>query len=169
MAVFYAACSLSGAFGGLLAFAIEKMDGISGVNGWQWIFIIEGLFTVACALPVWFYLPDGPDTAKFLTDTEKHFVANRLNNDESAGKVPMTNNEKLRWSHVKSAFADWKIWALMVIYSGVSIGVYGFTSILPTIVNGLGYTSATAQLMTIPVRTTQSIITITDPIIASRL
>lgn len=36
MAVFYAAASLSGAFSGLLAYAIEKMDGIQGLAGWKW-------------------------------------------------------------------------------------------------------------------------------------
>ena len=40
MAVFYAAASLSGAFSGLLAYAIEKMDGIAGLPGWKWIFIL---------------------------------------------------------------------------------------------------------------------------------
>jgi hypothetical protein len=38
MAVFYVAASLSGAFSGLLAFAIQKLDGRSGLDGWQWIF-----------------------------------------------------------------------------------------------------------------------------------
>ena len=38
MAVFYVAASLSGAFSGLLAFAIQELDGRSGLDGWQWIF-----------------------------------------------------------------------------------------------------------------------------------
>lgn len=36
MAIFYAGASLSGAFSGLLAYAIEKMDGIGGLSGWRW-------------------------------------------------------------------------------------------------------------------------------------
>lgn len=39
---FYASISLAGAFGGLLASAIGKMDGVAGYSGWRWIFIIEG-------------------------------------------------------------------------------------------------------------------------------
>lgn len=41
IALFYCASALSGAFSGLLAFAIAKMDGIGGRPGWAWIFIIE--------------------------------------------------------------------------------------------------------------------------------
>lgn len=146
MAVFYAACSLSGAFGGLLAFAIEKMDGIGGLTGWRWIFILEGLFPAACSIPVWFFLPDTPETASFLTLEEKAFLINRLKDETGAD-----NTDKVRWSQVKEALMDWKIWVMTVVYQGVSVGVYGFTSILPTAVEGMGYYSATAQLMTIPV------------------
>ena len=152
MAIFYAACSLSGAFGGLLAYAIGKLDGVSGLAGWKWIFIIEGLFPIACAVAVWFYLPDSPETARFLTATEREFVTKRLTTDVGSAAGKTTNNEKIQWRHIKDAFSDWKIYALMVIYSGVSIGVYGFTATVPTVVEGLGYSSSNAQLMTIPVR-----------------
>lgn len=42
IALFYSASALSGAFSGLLAFAIAKMDGVAGLEGWRWIFILEG-------------------------------------------------------------------------------------------------------------------------------
>jgi hypothetical protein len=54
-----------------LAAAISKMNGIGGKPGWAWIFILEGLFTVLCALASFFILEDFPDTAKFLNDTER--------------------------------------------------------------------------------------------------
>jgi len=41
-AMFFSAASVAGAFSGLLAFGIGKMDGIAGLHGWQWIFILEG-------------------------------------------------------------------------------------------------------------------------------
>ncbi|KAJ5707660.1 hypothetical protein N7488_007461 [Penicillium malachiteum] len=111
MAVFYTACSFSGALGGLLAFAIEKMDGIGSLAGWRWIFIIEGLFPVACSIAV----------------------------------------DKFGWSSIKDTLTYWKIYAMTVIYQGVSVGVYGFTSVLPTVVEDMGYHSAIAQLMTFPI------------------
>lgn len=67
MAVFYASASLSGAFSGLLAYGIEHMDGVANFGGWRWIFILEGLVPVAVAIPLYFFLPDKPETARFLT------------------------------------------------------------------------------------------------------
>jgi hypothetical protein len=45
-AVFFSAAAVAGSFGGLLAAAIENMNGIGGKGGWAWIFILEGLATV---------------------------------------------------------------------------------------------------------------------------
>ncbi len=57
--------------GGLLAAAISNMDGVGGKPGWAWIFILEGIFTVLCAIASFWILADFPDSAKFLTETER--------------------------------------------------------------------------------------------------
>ncbi|KIJ56776.1 hypothetical protein M422DRAFT_22923 [Sphaerobolus stellatus SS14] len=76
--VFYASASLSGAFGGLLASVITKMDGIGGLAGWRWIFIIEGLATVVVAGFTARLLPSDIQTAIFLTEQERAFALRRL-------------------------------------------------------------------------------------------
>jgi len=43
IAIFFSAATIAGAFGGILAFGIEKMEGIGGLHGWQWIFCLEGI------------------------------------------------------------------------------------------------------------------------------
>ncbi len=58
------------ATGGLLAAAISKMDGIGGKPGWAWIFILEGLFTIICAIASFWILADFPENAKFLSTAE---------------------------------------------------------------------------------------------------
>jgi MFS family permease len=45
MAIFFSAATAAGAFGGLLARGITEMDGLGGIDGWAWIFILEGLIT----------------------------------------------------------------------------------------------------------------------------
>jgi uncharacterized membrane protein len=45
-AIFFSAAAVAGSFGGLLAAAIANMDGVGGYEGWRWIFILEGIFTV---------------------------------------------------------------------------------------------------------------------------
>lgn len=41
-AIFFSAATTSGAFGGLLAAAISKMNGVGGIEGWRWILVLEG-------------------------------------------------------------------------------------------------------------------------------
>jgi MFS family permease len=151
MAFFYAAASLSGAFSGLLAFGIEQMDGIAGLGGWNWIFILEGLAPVAVSFFLYFILPDKPETASFLTKEERAFVVERIASQTGSGHGRVTNSDKISWLHIRAGLADWKVWGAIVPFWACSIGTYGFTATVPTVVKDLGYTSAQAQLMTIPI------------------
>jgi MFS family permease len=125
MAVFYIAASLAGAFSGLLAYGIEKLDGRSGLEGWQWIFLIEGLIPVGLALIIWKILPDSPETAKFLTQPERDLLVSRLSNDSGSGQGQATNSDKIGKEQILSGLSDWKIWAATVIFWGNTVGVYG--------------------------------------------
>jgi Sugar phosphate permease len=62
MAVFFSAATLAGAFGGLLARGITEMDGIGGLSGWAWIFILEGLVTIFVAAFAKWLINDSPET-----------------------------------------------------------------------------------------------------------
>jgi len=160
MAVFYAAASLSGAFSGLLAYAIEHMTGVAGLDGWKWIFILEGLIPVALSFVLYFLLPDRPETASFLTKTEREFVVNRLALYTGSGHGRVTNADKITLHHVKVGFSDWRVWAAVIPFWGCSIGTYGFTATVPSVLLELGYTSGNAQLMTIPIYVFAMIITL---------
>ncbi|CAK7216239.1 hypothetical protein SCUCBS95973_002744 [Sporothrix curviconia] len=151
MAVFYAAATLAGAFSGLLAFAIQHLAGKAGLDGWNWVFIIEGIVPVLMSFAVWKILPDSPETASFLTNEEKEFLINRLALETGTGRGRVTNADPIRWHHVVEGFTDWRIWCSIVCFWACTIGTYGFTSTVPTIVEQLGYESAQAQLMTVPI------------------
>ena len=64
ISLFYSAATLAGAFGGLLAFAINLMAGTGGKGGWAWIFILEGLATVLVGIAAFWLVYDFPETAK---------------------------------------------------------------------------------------------------------
>lgn len=110
------AASMAGAFSGLPAFVLQKMDGIGGLEGWRWIFIIEGLATVVLGATCFWLLPDSPETASFLKPEEWRFICERLRNDAGtkAGKVEL--RDKFHWPTIRDLFSDWKIWAAVIIY-----------------------------------------------------
>lgn len=116
---------MAGAFSGLLAFAIEKMDGVGGRSGWQWIFILEGLVPVAVSFVLWLVLPDSPDTCRFLAKKEQEFLVNRIAVETGSGKGHVTNSDKISWKYVKAGLLEWRLFAFILVYWGNSVGVYG--------------------------------------------
>lgn len=164
-ALFFSAASIAGAFSGLLAYGIAHMNGVAGLAGWQWIFILEGILTVVVAIIAYFTLYDFPETASFLTAEEKAFVVYRLKyqaqvaaakaGDSSGGRQMMVaQTDEFKWKYVRSAFLDWQIWVNIFVYWGIVCPLYGISLFLPTIIRALGYRSSTAQLLTVPIYVT---------------
>ncbi|KAJ6157526.1 hypothetical protein N7470_005118 [Penicillium chermesinum] len=144
---------MAGAFSGLLAYLISMMDGVGKLEGWRWIFILEGLLTVIVAVASYFFVWDEPATADFLSEEEKMALAESLNYVQiSASTSAQVGNEhSFKWKHVSSALLDWQLLFHCMNYWGVAVAVYALSLFLPSIIAGLGYSSAIAQLLTIPV------------------
>ncbi|KAL2607438.1 hypothetical protein R1flu_026011 [Riccia fluitans] len=164
-AIFLSAATLSGAFGGLLAAAIAKMDGVGGRPGWSWIFILEGLATVLAGTISFWLVPDFPDTAKFLTPKEQAFTISRLQADDqlSAGHI-----EVFKFSRLWKALKDWKTPVTMLITMGIDGPLYALALNLPSIIKQLGYSSTRAQLLTVPPYVVACVVTISVGYAADR-
>ncbi|KAF8153406.1 MFS general substrate transporter [Crassisporium funariophilum] len=144
--LFFGAASLAGAFSGLLAFGISFMSGTEGLLGWSWIFILEGIATVAVGLLAFFVLVDFPATATFLTPEERAFVVFKKKYDNSS----VGEEEHFAARHFWSAVTDWQVWLHILIYMSVIAPLYGITLFLPTIIASFGHTPAISQLLTVP-------------------
>ncbi len=165
-AIFFSAAALSGSFGGLLAAAIEMMDGIGGLRGWAWIFILEGLLTIVVGIISYWMVQDFPCDARFLTETERRRVIHRL----AVDKQNDPGKEDLTWAPFLDAMKDWKMWLGMVIYMGCDMPLYAFSLFLPTIVSELGWNTSIvrAQLMSVPPYAVAAIFTVVVGFIADR-
>ncbi|CEJ90732.1 Putative Major facilitator superfamily transporter [[Torrubiella] hemipterigena] len=174
-AMFFSAASVAGAFSGLLAFAISKMDGIGGLEGWRWIFILEGIVTVVVAVISFFLLYDFPETASFLTEEERAFVVYRLkyqgdvNARDESHEATVAEAEKFEWKYLRQAFSDWQIYVNIFVYWGVVCPLYGISLFLPTIIKSLNYTKSEAQLMTIPIYITASVLAVVSAYFSDRV
>lgn len=144
-ATFFSAAALAGSFGGLLAAAIALMDGIGGLDGWAWIFIIEGLATMFVGCFCWWMVFDWPGTARFLTPDERLRVRRRLAADNQSNTA-----EEYDRRHVYAALKDWKCWGYAVIYMGCLMPLYAFSLFLPTIIAAMGHKGTRAQLLSVP-------------------
>jgi MFS family permease len=102
---FFSSTTLAGAFGGLLASAIGKMDGLNGYRGWRWIFILEGILTMLVSFFFFFLLPNFPEEVQWLTEEERAFVKARLQLDQ--GKS--ARERPIKAADVVQVFKDPKI------------------------------------------------------------
>jgi MFS family permease len=122
VALFFSAAALAGAFGGILAYGIAHMDGVAGLEGWNWMyetvdaklwwdmlirysFILEGIATVLVGCSAYLFISNYPATATFLKPAERSFINKRLAADSDA-----TENEGFTWTNVKAALTDPACW-----------------------------------------------------------
>ncbi|KIJ14032.1 hypothetical protein PAXINDRAFT_116542 [Paxillus involutus ATCC 200175] len=152
IAMITAAAALAGAFSGLLAYAIGFMNGDGGLEGWSWIFILEGVATILIGLIAALVMVDYPSTAKFLTAEERSLILEKRARDNAQ------DEEHDMSQQVWAAFTDWQVWRSTFyredgwtqhFYAGMGISPYGITYFLPYVLS-FGYTTSISQLLTVP-------------------
>lgn len=82
---FYAAFPLSSAVMGAIAGALLSLQGRFGLAGWQWLFLVEGLPAIALGVAFLFLLPDSPSDAHWLTDPERLWLIEQIEQDACSG------------------------------------------------------------------------------------
>ncbi|KAL4912758.1 MFS general substrate transporter [Aspergillus aurantiobrunneus] len=150
IAILYTSAASGGAFSGLLAFGIAKMDGLAGFEGWRWIFIIEGLATISLAIMCFFLLVDSPSTSKWLTPSEIRFLEARQIANNTTHSHSHSNNSTIDWPAILSVLTDWKVYLLILGSWSNAVPNYAMKFTMPQIITGMGFTAARAQLLTIP-------------------
>ncbi|KAF2100640.1 MFS general substrate transporter [Rhizodiscina lignyota] len=143
---FFSSTTLAGAFGGLLASAIGKMDGMRGYAGWRWIFILEGTLTCVVSFFFFFLLPVFPEDAKWLTPEEKQYVKARLYADQGRSAA----ERAITASDVRNVFKDAKVFVGGFMYFGLIVTAYGYAYFSPGIIQGYGYSPIQTQLHSVP-------------------
>ncbi|PYH76906.1 MFS transporter [Aspergillus uvarum CBS 121591] len=166
MAIFFSAAALAGSFGGLLAAAIAKMDGVGGKQGWAWIFILEGLATVVIGVLSYWLVYDFPDRAAFLSEDERKRVLQRLAADKQASGL---REHEFKTAYIWASVKDSKTWFGSVIYMGADGALYAFSLFVPTIINQMvSYSSTRAQLLSVPPYACAAILTVSIGYLADR-
>ncbi|KAJ0284038.1 hypothetical protein CBS470a_007023 [Colletotrichum nupharicola] len=140
------ACAIASAFGGIFAYALTQIRTGTYFSTWRALFIVEGCMTIVIAPLFWLFFPATPKDAWFLTPEEKEMMKLRYELEPSFGI-----DEEFSWKAVIDGLIDPKFHLHWIFQFAVDISLYGFTTFLPAIVNGLGYTSVTANLMTVPI------------------
>ncbi|KAM0704684.1 hypothetical protein Q7P35_007470 [Cladosporium inversicolor] len=150
-ALLYTSVPIAGAVSGLLAGLITgHMDGVGGLAGWRWLFILEGLASVVAAIAIFFLMPDYPSSrSRFLNEEESILACNRL----SADGIGLTQGRGVEhiphWVAFKMTISDWRVWAQCFMFILVT-GSQTMQYFIPTLVGSFGWTGVQGQYHTIP-------------------
>lgn len=164
IALLFTSSALSGAIGGLLAYGLVQIQ-TSTLKGWQWLFVVEGIFSFLVGLLSYFLLPDCVETAYFLRKEEKALAIQRRIDSSAYART----DEKFSWSQVSMSLKDPKMYLSSISQFGADTALYGFSTFLPVIIKALGYGQLQAQLLTIPVYVLASVIFVICAIVADRI
>ena len=154
LALFYGQYAVAGAFSGAISYGIFTITDAKLLN-WQYLFIIEGALTCFFAIVAWVLLPTGPGSAWYLTKEEQRFAADRIRQDNALYirhryQESGIEEDRLRKRDVIETAKDWKLWYVLVFNIMASVPPNAFNVFLPLVVEGLGYSSLHANLMSVP-------------------
>ncbi|ORX92412.1 MFS general substrate transporter [Basidiobolus meristosporus CBS 931.73] len=143
--LFFSSCLLAGAFSGVLSFVLSHLEGVGGLHAWQWVFIVQGSPSVILGIITWFYLPDFPDTARWLSPEEQRFATIRLRSD-----LVDSSETSFKIEEFWGAVSDPKVWLYMVLYFCVATPSIAVTLYFPTLISQLGFSNMQTQLLSAP-------------------
>jgi ACS family tartrate transporter-like MFS transporter len=134
---FYIALPLSTVVMGALAGSLLGLQGVLGLAGWQWLFLIEGLPAIVLGLAVLVWLPDSPARAGWLEPDERAAIDRSLSLDAASPAAAVDHG-------VARALADPMVWLLGLGNLCIQCAVYALNFSAPTILQGATHWSTTA-------------------------
>jgi MFS family permease len=106
---------------------MDHFNGVSGLHGWQWLFLLEGLPTVVVGVAVLFYLKDSPREAHWLADDQRDWLIQRMAEED---RVRQQQHGPDKWQ----AMLQRRVWLLIAIYFTVAVGSNAGGAYFPTLV-----------------------------------
>jgi MFS family permease len=130
LGLFYLGVPISLILGGPLSGLLLEMHPWGGIQGWQWMFLIEGFFAVALGISTFWYLDNKPKDATWLPSEEKHALTDWLKQEEA-------DRRALGPAHLLPMLRDLRVLSLVLIYALIQISTYGAIFYLPAEISAL--------------------------------
>ena len=144
---YYTAAQISAAVVGLVSAGFQKMDGERGYVGFQWMFLVYGVITIAVGIVLLWWLPDRPTVPGQEPETRKYLWWIPRSAPALTGRDAEIHYYDLkrayhrpRWTlkDLLRVFMDWRLWPLLIMYFGVvgvGIGVQSYASVIISAIN----------------------------------
>jgi ACS family tartrate transporter-like MFS transporter len=144
MAFFQSASVISLIIGPPVSAWLLTLDGMFGLQGWQWLFLIEAVPPIIMCFVIWFLLTDRPIDAKWLRPEQRTWLQSRLDSEQ-------TQREAVHSYELREALLNPRVWLLTLVYFGQNVSNYGLLIFLPQIVKSFGIsTQMTGYVSALP-------------------
>lgn len=140
----YCGLGIGQIFGGIVSYGFQQVTTTS-IEGWRIMFIFLGVLTVIIGVITFFFLPDTPMKARFLTDMEKAAVLHHVAQNQTG-----VQNTHFKLAHIWEALLDVQLWLLTLITVLISISSGVVTTYSATLIRNIGYKPDTAALLNMP-------------------
>jgi MFS family permease len=138
---FMFAIPISTVIGAPISGLVLGLEGVGGLHGWQWMFLLEAVPALIMTFAVLYYLTDRPKDARWLEPREREWLQSRLD-------LEQRERERILDMSWLRSMMDWRVIALGFVYMGCNIPQYGLSFFLPQIVKAFGVSNETAGLIT---------------------
>lgn len=129
--IFMTAIPISIVTGSLVSSQILALGSWGGLEGWQWLFILEAIPAVVLGVVVMTYLTDGPEQAEWLTAEQRSWLVARL-------AAERARRESIRHYALGETLRNPRVWLLTLVYFGQNMTGYGLVLFLPQIISRFG-------------------------------
>ncbi|KAK9468817.1 major facilitator superfamily domain-containing protein [Lipomyces arxii] len=145
IALFYTGNIAANAFSGLIAAAVfATLDGVHGIAGWRWLFVITGVVSFGCGVVSFFTLPNTPKTTWWLSEEEGNLAHERIVRDTTEHEGTTST-----WNGLLQAAKDYRTW-LFCFNMNMHVSGDSFKNFFPSVVQTLGYSTTVTLALTCP-------------------
>jgi MFS family permease len=139
VALFMTAVAAANVIGAPVSGAImQYADGMGGMSGWRWLFVLEAIPSIIAGIGIWFLLPDRPAQAAWLTPAQRAAITAQLADEDAAAHGPASVASTGVATGAVQALRSGRVWVLALVYLAGTFALYGVSFWMPTIVQEMG-------------------------------
>lgn len=145
------AAPLASSFASSLAWLIVKINRQGPIEPWRALFLFEGFPSIFVAILAWYYIPDSPSTARYLTPRQRKIAKLRLRSDATTDRTTHHHATRgLQVAELIRTLLDPKAYLTALMFFSVNVAFSSLPPFLPTVIHDMNFSSITSQALAAP-------------------